>query len=76
MKQMKFQVDFDAEDAARLTPCKDDKSKYTEIALFKTSSDYPLSDYIIHYAKLANCDFFDKSISPFSRNLSLKTPSL
>jgi len=32
---MKFRGDFGAKDEARLTPCKDDKPKYTEITQFK-----------------------------------------
>ena len=40
---MEFRGDFGAEDEARLTPCKDDKPKYTEITLFQAGSDYSLS---------------------------------
>jgi len=40
---MKFRGDFGAEDEARLTPCKDDKTKYTEITLFKAWFGYLLS---------------------------------
>ncbi len=43
LKQMEFCVDFGAEDAARLTPCKDDKPKDTKITLFQAGSDYSLS---------------------------------
>jgi len=43
LKRMEFRVGFGAEDEARLTPCKDDKPKYTEITLFQASSDYSLS---------------------------------
>ncbi len=32
---MKFREDFGAEDAGKLTPCKDDNSKYAGIPLFK-----------------------------------------
>ena len=42
---MEFCGDFGAEDAARLTPCKDDKPKYTEITPFKAGSGYSLSAY-------------------------------
>ena len=48
---MEFRVDFGAEDAARLTPCKDDKPKYTEITLFQASSDYSLSAKIFQSVK-------------------------
>jgi len=40
---MKFRGDFSAEDEARLTPCKDDKLKYTEITQFKAWFGYLLS---------------------------------
>ena len=40
---MEFREDFGAEDAARLTPCKDDKPKYAEIMPFQAGSDYSLS---------------------------------
>ena len=40
---MEFRGDFGAEDEARLTPCKDNKPKYTDIAPFQAGSDYSLS---------------------------------
>ncbi len=40
---MEFRTDFGAEDEARLMPCKDDKPKDAEIALFKAGSGYYLS---------------------------------
>jgi len=40
---MKIRGDFGAEDEARLTPCKDDKPKYTEITLVKAWFGYFLS---------------------------------
>ena len=40
---MEFREYFGAEDAARLTPCKDDKPKDAEIMPFKAGSDYYLS---------------------------------
>ena len=44
---MEFRVDFGAEDEARLTPCKDDKPKYTETTLFQAGLDYSLSASVI-----------------------------
>ena len=38
-----FRVDFYAEDAVRLTPCKDDKPKDAEIMPFQAGSGYSLS---------------------------------
>ncbi len=42
---MKFREDFGEEDEARLTPCKDDELKYTEISPFKAWFGYLLSPY-------------------------------
>ncbi|MBQ7033989.1 MAG: hypothetical protein IJN25_10085, partial [Clostridia bacterium] len=45
LKRMKFRENFGAEDAARLTPCKDDKPKYTGIPPFKAWFGCLLSPY-------------------------------
>ena len=44
---MKFRGDFGAEDEARLTPCEDDKPKYTEITQVKAWFGYLLSPYYL-----------------------------
>ena len=52
---MEFRGDFGAEEEARLTPCKDDKPKYTEIMLFKAWLGYLLSPYVelhLHFQKI------------------------
>ena len=51
---MKFRGGFGAEDEARLSPCKDDKPKHTEITLFKAWFGYLLSPYTLNYLSVKN----------------------
>ena len=65
---MKFQIDFGAEDEARLTPCEDDKPKDAEIALFKAGSDYSLS--AIRITALLACAVRPSLVAKYSTSLA------
>ena len=54
---MNFCVDFGAEDAGRLTPFKDDKSKDTENSPFEASSVLVVKAIIAYYFEKENIYF-------------------